>query len=81
MDDAEAFDYYDDPTKREPASGMPRRRSGRPLSQHLPVRFPRETICQVERFATVDGVTVSAWIRTAVDQTLHRRDSFEPASR
>jgi len=80
MNDADAYVYYDESARCEPA-GAPRRRPDRPLTQHVPVRFPRETIRRVERLATVDGMTVSAWIRRAVDETLRRRDSFGPASR
>lgn len=32
VDDAQAFEYYDDPANREPASGPPRRRPTRPLA-------------------------------------------------
>jgi hypothetical protein len=81
MNDAEAFEYYDDPRRREPARGTPRGRPHRPLTQHVPVRFPRETIRRVERLAKVDGVTVSAWIRRAVDETLRCQDSLGPKPR
>jgi predicted DNA-binding protein len=73
MSDAEAFEHYDDPARREPAPGAPRRRSERPLTQHVPVRFPAETIEQVRRLAEADGMTVSAWIRRAVERTLGQR--------
>ncbi len=73
MSDAEAFEYYEDPAKREPASGSPRRRPARPLTQHVPVRFPAETIEQVRTLAEADGMTVSAWIRRAVERALVRR--------
>lgn len=70
MSDAEAFEHYEDPAKREPVPGPPRRRPARPLTQHVPVRFPAETIEQVRTLAEEDGMTVSAWIRRAVEQTL-----------
>jgi predicted DNA-binding protein len=70
MRDAEAFEYYEDPAKREPAPGPPRRRPARPLTQHVPVRFPAETIEQVKRLADADGMTVSAWIRRAVERAV-----------
>jgi CRP-like cAMP-binding protein len=73
MSDAEAFEHYDDPARREPAPGAARRRSERPLTQHVPVRFPAETIEQVRRLAEADGMTVSAWIRRAVDRTLRQQ--------
>jgi hypothetical protein len=71
--DAEAFEYYDDPAKREPAPGRPRRRPTRPLTQHVPVRFSAETIERVRTLAEADGMTVSAWIRRAVERTLRER--------
>ncbi len=73
MTDAEAFEYYEDPAKREPAPGSPRRRPARPLTQHVPVRFPAETIEQVRTLAEADGMTVSAWIRLAVERSLRQR--------
>jgi hypothetical protein len=81
MNDAEAFAHYDDEAKRQPAIGAPRRRPDRSLTQHVPVRFPRETIRHVERVAEVEGLTVGAWIGRAVDETLRRRDSLGSASR
>ncbi len=71
--DAEAFEYYDDPAHLEPAPGRPRRRPKRPLTRHVPVRFPAETIDAVQTLAESDGMTVSSWIRRAVDDELHRR--------
>jgi predicted DNA-binding protein len=71
--DAEAFEHYEDPAKREPAPGPPRRRPARPLTQHVPVRFPAETIEQVKRLADADGMTVSAWIRRAVERAVRQR--------
>jgi predicted DNA-binding protein len=37
------------------------------------VRFPAETIEQVKTLAAADGMTVSAWIRRAVERTLRQR--------
>lgn len=73
MSDAEAFEYYEDPAKREPPPGRPRRRPAQPLTQHVPVRFPAETIERVRTLAEADGMTVSAWIRRAVERTLSER--------
>lgn len=75
MSDAGAFEFYEEPAKREPAPGAPRRRPERPLTQHVPVRFPAETIEQVRRLAEADGMTVSAWIRRAVERTLRQREA------
>jgi hypothetical protein len=76
MNDAEGFEYYDNPANREPAPGPPRRRPERPLTQHVPVRLPRETVRRAKRLADADGVTVSTWVRRAVDEALQRRDSI-----
>jgi hypothetical protein len=73
MNDADAFEHYNNPTRREPVRGVPRRRPDRPLKEHVPVRFPRTTIKRVKRLADADGVTVSRWIRHAVDERLGRR--------
>jgi hypothetical protein len=71
--DTEAFEFYDDPAHREPAVGQPRRRARRPLTRHVPVRFPAETIEAVQSQAESDGMTVSSWIRRAVDDALGQR--------
>jgi predicted DNA-binding protein len=73
VSDAEAYEYYEDPSKREPTAGPPRRRPDRPLTQHVPVRFPAETIEQVKRLADADGMTVSAWIRRAVERAVRQQ--------
>jgi hypothetical protein len=39
----------------------------------VPVRFPAETIDEVRRLADADGMTVSAWIRRAVERTLRQQ--------
>ncbi len=76
--DAEAFAHYDDPGKREPAEGPARRRRGRALTQHVPVRFAASTISKVRELAEGDGMSVSAWIRRTVERELARRGA--PAS-
>ena len=65
--DAEAFTHYEDPAHQEPAAGRPRRRPDRALTEHVPVRFPAATIKVVRELAETDGMTVSAWIRRAVE--------------
>jgi predicted DNA binding CopG/RHH family protein len=65
--DAEAFERYDEQARREPAPGRPRRRPDRALTEHVPVRFPTVTIEAVRQLAEADGMTVSAWIRRAVE--------------
>jgi hypothetical protein len=71
--DADAFEYYDDPAHREPATGEPRRRA-RGIARHVPVRFPADTIEAVCPLAQADGMTVSAWIRRAVDFAVRQRE-------
>lgn len=73
--DAEAFEHYDDPARREPAPGRPRRRPDRALTEHVPVRFPAATIEAVRQLAEADGMTVSAWIRRAVEAAARVRTS------
>lgn len=72
-DDADAFEYYDDPAHREPAAGAARRGRARTLTRHVPVRFPANTIEAVRPLAQTDGMTVSAWVRRAVDSTIRQR--------
>jgi hypothetical protein len=72
-EDADAFEYYDDPAHREPAAGAARHRRGRVLARHVPVRFPAETIESVRPLAQTDGMTVSAWIRRAVNSAIRQR--------
>ena len=73
--DAEAFEHYDDPARREPTPGRPRRRPDRALTEHVPVRFPAATIEAVRQFAEADGMTVSACIRRAVESAARGRTS------
>jgi hypothetical protein len=71
--DTEAFEHYEDPTKREPVEDRPRRRRDRALTQHVPVRFPASTIATVRELAQDDGMSVSAWIRHTVEREAVRR--------
>jgi len=73
--DAEAFEHYDEHARREPAPGQPRRRPDRALTEHVPVRFPAATIEAVRQLAETDGMTVSAWIRRAVESAMRGRTS------
>ena len=73
--DTEAFEHYDAPARREPAPGQPQRRPGRALTEHVPVRFPAATIEAVRQLAETDGMTVSAWIRRAVEVAARGRTS------
>jgi hypothetical protein len=71
--DTKAFEHYEDPSRREPAVGAPRRRPDRALTEHVPVRFPAATIEVVRQLAEADGMTVSAWIRRAVESATRSR--------
>lgn len=73
--DTEAFEHYEDPARREPGAGRPRRRPERALTEHVPVRFPAATIEAVRQLAEADGMTVSAWIRRAVEAAARGRTS------
>ena len=80
--DTEASNYYEDPARRETAPAPPRRRPDRALTEHVPVRFPAATIEAVRKLAETDGMTVSAWIRRAVESAMRGRTSAlagEPA--
>ena len=68
--DAECFEHYD-----EPAPGRPHRHPDRALTEHVPVRFPVATIEAVRQLAEADGMTVSAWIRQAVEKAMRGRTS------
>jgi len=69
-----AFEYYEDPTKREPTEGPSRRRrDDRALTQHVPVRFPASTIATVRELAQGDRMSVSAWIRNTVEREVAKR--------
>lgn len=72
MDDAEAYAYYEDPEHQEPA-GPGRRRSKRPLSAHVPIRFRPEIIAKVKILAAREGKTVSSWVRDVVEHEVALR--------
>lgn len=67
---ADAFEYYDEPSQREPAAGEPRRRRARTLTRHPLVRFPSDRVEAVRPLAQRDNLAVSAWIRRAIDSTI-----------
>jgi len=70
-DDAAAF--YEDPANRQPA-GSGRRRRGRALTAHVPVRFTADVIARVKRCADDERRTVSALIRAVVEDEVERRE-------
>lgn len=75
-DDAAAA-YYSDQAHRMsdgPGHGLP----GHPacLSDHVPIRFDRDTIAAIKQFSDEDGMTVSAWVRRLVRREVQRRASL-----
>ena len=79
----EAFEAYErDPSLLEPGQGVKRLPSkpGR-LGGAVPVRFAEPTLAAVKLFADEDGVTVSRWIRDAVDDSIDRRRSASRSGR
>lgn len=75
MSDAEAADFYADPANQGVAPG-PAVRPPRPkaLGGSIPVRFPPSSVEAIKRLADADGMTVSGWVRRAVDAELRRRE-------
>lgn len=71
-EDQQAYEFYKNPANQAPA-GAGERRKGRRLSETVPVRFPKEMIEAVRRFAVQDGVTVSSWIRRVIGREIQRR--------
>jgi hypothetical protein len=65
-------DFYADPEHLLPA-GPVRKRKRPIMSEMVPVRFPRDMIAAVKRFASQDGMTVSTWIRRLVAKEIERR--------
>jgi hypothetical protein len=53
----------------------PRARAGqaRLLTSHVPIRFRPQTIEKAKAIAERDGMTVSSWIRRAVEREVERR--------
>lgn len=73
VSDEDAYTYYLDPEHRR-LQGRPRRRSAEPvLTEHVPVRFRPEVVARVRSLAERDGVTISSWIRQAVEEAVERR--------
>lgn len=74
-DDDAAAAYYEDPAHRQ-LSGRGQRRTQPPgrLTTHVPVRFSAQIIERVKELASVDGKTVSSWIRDVVEREVLRRE-------
>lgn len=71
MDPREALEFYRDPAHLEPA-GPARRRKGPHKTSMVAVRFDPAVIEQCRDHAAAGDVTVSTWIRRAVDRALER---------
>jgi hypothetical protein len=67
------YEFYAKAENQRP-QGPARRRKPR-LTEMVPVRFPEETLAEVQRRAEADDRSVSAWIRRAVEQELKRTAS------
>jgi Ribbon-helix-helix protein, copG family len=72
IDDAAAFEHYDDPANREPASGPPTRRRNTTQTREVSVALPAGTAEEVARLAAAGGISVNVWIRRAIDSALRR---------
>jgi hypothetical protein len=71
--DCAAYQHYLDPAHRQAAEDasvyrVPARR----LTSHVPIRFRADVIEQVKALAEDEGLTVSSWIRQAVELALQR---------
>jgi hypothetical protein len=79
MTDEQAADFYADPTNQRLGGG--RVISRRALASSIPVRFPPEVVDAVKSVADTEGITVSEWIRRAVDSALSTRGAdSDPAT-
>lgn len=67
MTDEEAADFYADEKNQAVGSRVISRRK---LSSSIPVRFPPETVEAVKSLAGSEGVSVSEWIRIAVQSAI-----------
>lgn len=74
-DDKDVYSYYDNEAAFEsdgPAVA-PKRRAR--LSSHLPVRFAPDVLAAAKRFAVMDGVSISTWVRRLVEREVTRRSA------
>ena len=70
---AEEFEFYRRDENQAP-QGPPRRRRP-PLSDPVPVRFPKHMLEQVRARAEAEDRSVSSWVRRAVDRALRAETS------
>jgi len=80
-EEAKAHEFYANP-EHLAAAGRGQQRHRPMKSAMTPVRFSPEMIAAVKHFASLDGVTVSTWIRRLVGRELQRRQppATAPAS-
>ena len=74
--DKNSAEYYANPENRRIAGPARRREARGQLSNHVPIRFSAATMAVVRVLAYRDGVTVSSWVRTAVEREVERRLPF-----
>jgi hypothetical protein len=77
MADAEAHEFYADPANLAIAGPGYKRKRPR-LSSMVPVRFSPQVIEAAKGLAAAEGMTVSSWIRRAVQRDLDRRKRERP---
>jgi hypothetical protein len=79
MSEAQAHEFYKDP-EHLAVAGPGERREQPMKSGMIPVRFSPDVISAIKRFAVLDGVTVSTWIRRLVGRELQRRQPSATAA-
>jgi hypothetical protein len=77
--DESMYEYYADPENRT-AGGPGRRRTSKPLTTHVPIRFNPQVIGEVKQLADTDRKSVSSWIRDVVEAEVERRRPRYPES-
>jgi hypothetical protein len=69
--------FYENPENLR-IHGPAHKRAGHPgLTEHVPVRFNRDTIAAIRVLSDADGMTVSAWVRRLVDREIKSRNVAE----
>lgn len=69
MNREEETKFYESEEAQEPA-GPPVRRTAPTLTEHVPIRFSPQAIAAIRRLASREGITVSNWIRRAVEKEI-----------
>jgi hypothetical protein len=79
MNDEEAHAFYSDPENLTAVG--PGQRRERPMKTAMtPIRFAPEMLAAAKRFASEEGMTVSAWIRGLVAREIQRRQPSATSS-